>query len=179
MKYRSQWPTFILRSHVESYWLIIQKYDVHTSNSLQDIRQNHWTVKYGSCWPSLHDPQVNVTRLIEVEPPICLSCFHNRKTEKNFNQKLKLKISKSVTLTSRSLMWVKMVQHKTSDQYLKSGKVPSRSIHRFRRYRLLKTLTKNFNILSNADKDAATNADAVVTAIALPVLTYRRAKNET
>ena len=63
------------------------------------------------------------------------------KTSKNFNQKLK--ISKSVTLTTRSLMWVKMVQHKTSDQYLTSGKVSTRSIHGFKRYRLLKTLTKN------------------------------------
>ena len=44
------------------------------------------------------------------------------------------------------------------------GKVPTRSIHRFGKYRLLKTLTKNFNILSNA-----ANADADVTAIALPV----------
>ena len=67
-------------------------------------------------------------------------------------------------------MWVMMIQHKTSDQYLTSGKVSTRSIHRFKRYRLLKTLTKNFIILSNAD------ADAVVTAIALPVLSYRRAK---
>ena len=76
-------------------------------------------------------------------------------------------------------MWVMMVQHKTSDQYLTSGKVSTRSIHRFKRYRLLKTLTKNFNILSSADTDADTNtdADAVVTAIALPVLSYRRAKN--
>ena len=78
-----------------------------------------------------------------------------------------------------------MVQHKTSDQYLTSGKVSTRSIHGFKRYRLLKTLTKNFNILSKADADADANADAnadadtdanaVVTAIALPVLTYRRA----
>ena len=60
-----------------------------------------------------------------------------------------------------------MVQHKSSDKYLSSGKVSTRSIHGFKRYRLVKTLTKNFNILSNAD------ADAVVTAIALPVLTYR------
>ena len=57
-------------------------------------------------------------------------------------------------------MWVMMVQHKTSDQYLTSGKVSTRSIYGFKRYRLLKTLTKNFNILSNADADA----DAVVTA---------------
>ena len=70
-------------------------------------------------------------------------------------------------------MWVVMIQHKTSDQYLTSDKVSTRSIHRFKRYRLLKTLIKNFNILSNADADA--NADAVVTAIALPVLMYRRA----
>ena len=76
-------------------------------------------------------------------------------------------------------MWIMMVQHKTSDQYLTSGKVPTRSIHGFRRYRLLKTLTKNFNILGNAaNADADANADAVVTAIALPVLTYRRAKND-
>ena len=82
-------------------------------------------------------------------------------------------------------MWVVMVQHKTSDQYLKSGKVSIRSIHGFKRYRLLKTLTKNFNILSNANgdvdadananADANTDADAMVTAIALPVLTYRQA----
>ena len=64
-----------------------------------------------------------------------------------------------------------MVQHKTSDQHLTSGKVSTRSIYGFKRYRLLKTLTKNINILSNAD------ADAMVTAIALPVLSYRRAKN--
>ena len=48
MKYRSQWPTFILTSNAGSYRLIIPKYDVHTSNSLQDIRQNHWTMKYMS-----------------------------------------------------------------------------------------------------------------------------------
>ena len=65
-----------------------------------------------------------------------------------------------------------MVQHKTSDQYLTSGKVSTRSIHGFKRYRLLKTLTKNFNILCNAKAD--TDADAMVNAIALPVLSYRR-----
>ena len=52
MKYRPQWPTFILRLNVVSYWLIIPKYDVHTSNSLQDIRQNHWTMKYRLQWPT-------------------------------------------------------------------------------------------------------------------------------
>ena len=72
-------------------------------------------------------------------------------------------------------MWIMMVQHKTSHEYLTSGKVSTNSIHGFKRCRLLKTLTKNFNILSNADADA--NTDAVVTAIALPVLSYRRAKS--
>ena len=52
MKYRSQWPTFIFRSNIGSYWLIIPKYDVRISNSLQDIRQNHWTLKYRSQWPT-------------------------------------------------------------------------------------------------------------------------------
>ena len=60
-------------------------------------------------------------------------------------------------------MWVVMVQHKTSDQYLTSGKVSTRSIHRFKKYRLLKTLTQNFNILSNTGADKDANADAVVT----------------
>ena len=46
--YRSQWPTLIFRSNVWSYSFILPKYDVHTSNSLQDIRQNHWTMKYRS-----------------------------------------------------------------------------------------------------------------------------------
>ena len=64
-----------------------------------------------------------------------------------------------------------MVQHKTSDQYPTSGKVSIWSIHGFKRYSLLKTLTKNFNIFCNA------NTDAVVSAIALhvPVLSYRQA----
>ena len=76
-------------------------------------------------------------------------------------------------------MWVMMVQHKASDKYLTSGKVSTRSIHGFKGYRLLKTLTKNFNILSNADADADTDAKAntMVTAIALPVLSYRQAKH--
>ena len=71
-------------------------------------------------------------------------------------------------------MWDVMVQHKTSDQYLTSDNVSTISIYWFKRYRLLKTLTKNFNTLSNANADA--NADAVVTAIALLVLSYWRAK---
>ena len=52
MKYRSRWPTFILRANVRSYWFIIPNNDVHTSNSLQDTRQNHWTIKYRSQWPT-------------------------------------------------------------------------------------------------------------------------------
>ena len=57
-------------AHVFLIWLIpwpeqkmSQRGPWHTSNCLQDIRQNHWTMKYRSCWPSLHDPQVHVTRL--------------------------------------------------------------------------------------------------------------------
>ena len=75
-------------------------------------------------------------------------------------------------------MWVMMVQHKTSDQYLTPWKVSTSSIHRFERCRLVKTLTKHFNILSNADVDADTDTNAydVVTAIALPLLSYRQAK---
>ena len=41
-----------MRSDVWSYWLIKQKYGVHISNSLQDIRQNHWTMKNRSQWPT-------------------------------------------------------------------------------------------------------------------------------
>ena len=52
MKYRSQWSTFILRSSIKSYWLISHSYHVYTSNSLQDIRQNHWTMKYRSQRPT-------------------------------------------------------------------------------------------------------------------------------
>ena len=52
MKYRSQWPTFILRWNVGSYWFTIPNKDVQTLNSLQDIRQNHWNMKYRSQWPT-------------------------------------------------------------------------------------------------------------------------------
>ena len=52
MKYRSQWPIFILRSNFRLYWHIIPNNNVHTSNSVQDIRQNHWTMEYRSQWPS-------------------------------------------------------------------------------------------------------------------------------
>ena len=52
--------------------------------------------------------------------------------------------SRNIQKSSRSLIWVMMVQHKTSDQYLISGKVFTRSSSSFRRHSLLKTLTKNF-----------------------------------
>ena len=52
MKYKSQWPTIILRSNLGSYWFLIPNNDVHASNSLQDTRQNHWTIKYRSQWPT-------------------------------------------------------------------------------------------------------------------------------
>ena len=49
--YRSQGPTFILRSNVMSYLLVIPKDDVHISNYLLAMRQNHWVMKYRSQWP--------------------------------------------------------------------------------------------------------------------------------
>ena len=73
-------------------------------------------------------------------------------------------------------MWIVMVQHKTSDQYLTSGKVSTKSIHGFKRYRLLKTLKTEQVRRADADSNVDADADAVVTAIALPVLSYRRAK---
>ena len=76
-------------------------------------------------------------------------------------------------------MWVKMVQHKTSDQSeakyqldLSRGSGDISFYQRFRRYKLLKALTKNF--FSNADTDI----NAEVTAIALSVLSYRRANKK-
>ena len=48
MKYWSCWLIFTLRSKFGSYCLIIWKYNTHASNSLGDIRQNHWTIKYRS-----------------------------------------------------------------------------------------------------------------------------------
>ena len=52
MKYWSQWSNFILKSSIKSYWLIIPRSHVYTSNSLQNIRQNHWTMKYMLQWPT-------------------------------------------------------------------------------------------------------------------------------
>ena len=42
---------FNLRSKFGSHCLIIWKYDTHASNSLGDIGQSHWTMKYGSHRP--------------------------------------------------------------------------------------------------------------------------------
>ena len=41
-------------SKAASQWLIITKYDVHPLNTIQDKRQNHWTMKYTgrSQWPT-------------------------------------------------------------------------------------------------------------------------------
>ena len=46
-----------------------------------------------------------------------------------------------MNLNPRSWKWVMMIKNKTSDQYLTTGKVSTRSIMKLRRYRLLKTLT--------------------------------------
>ena len=42
---------YCFRTKAILHWLIITKYNVQTSNSLQDKRQNHWTMKYRSQWP--------------------------------------------------------------------------------------------------------------------------------
>ena len=52
-KITRQWNTghvdiFIFRSKFGSHCLIIWKYDTNAPNSLGDIRQNHWTMKYRS-----------------------------------------------------------------------------------------------------------------------------------
>ena len=52
MKYRSQCRSFSLRSSIKSYWLFFPRFHVYTSKSLQNIRQNHWTMKYRSQWPT-------------------------------------------------------------------------------------------------------------------------------
>ena len=57
-----------------------------------------------------------------------------------------------------------MVQHKTLDQYLPSWQILTRSIQRFRRYRLMKTLTF---CNANVNKDA----------LALSIHSYRQAND--
>ena len=42
---------FTLRSKFGSHCLIIRKYDTHASNSLGNIRQSHWIMKYRSHRP--------------------------------------------------------------------------------------------------------------------------------
>ena len=78
------WPTSIMGSKVTSHWLIIQKLNFHPTNSLQDVRQNYWTVKYRSWWLSLHDTQVNVIRLTYVCQSTSINCLNNRKAENHF-----------------------------------------------------------------------------------------------
>ena len=76
MKYRSYWFIFTLRWKLGSHCVIIctckydnsgkykkitglwnighiiPKYDSNTWNYLQDVTQNHWTMKYRSRWPT-------------------------------------------------------------------------------------------------------------------------------
>ena len=54
MKYRWQWPRYILRSIIESHGTYVYSwymYVISPSNSLRVIRQNHWTVKCRPHWP--------------------------------------------------------------------------------------------------------------------------------
>ena len=77
MKYRSHRPTFILRSNTWSYWPIIPKYDVHKSNNLQDVMQNHgpWNIGHsylhffrsniGSCWFIIPNKDVHISNNLQ------------------------------------------------------------------------------------------------------------------
>ena len=65
---------------------------------------------------------------------------------KTFDQKLQRNISKSVTLTSRLVRGLGFCSTKYFNRYVISGKVSTRANQSFRRYRLLKTLTKMFNL---------------------------------
>ena len=74
-----------------------------------------------------------------------------------------------------------MVQRNILEQYLTSVKISTTAIH-WLRISAFKNLTMlTFNIFSSADTNANAdaNADTLVTAIALPVLLYRRANKET
>ena len=64
-----------------SHWLVIPNYDGHPSNSLQYIKQNHWTVKCKSRSPWPHNTQVNVIRSSDVWPTMSINYLHNRKAE--------------------------------------------------------------------------------------------------
>ena len=70
-KYRSLTYIYFIRSIFMSFWSIILKYDINPSNSLQDIRQNHWTMKYRSLWSSSHDTKINVIGMTDVCPNVC------------------------------------------------------------------------------------------------------------
>ena len=52
MKYKTCWLIFSLTSKFGSHCLTIWKYDTHASNSLGDIRQSHWTMRYRSHRPT-------------------------------------------------------------------------------------------------------------------------------
>ena len=47
----SLWQIYF-KTTLASNCLIIKKFDVHPSYSLQDIRQYQWTMKYRSLWPA-------------------------------------------------------------------------------------------------------------------------------
>ena len=51
VKYRSCWPTFIIRSKVVPHWCDIPN-EVHQWLCLQYIGQNQWTLKYRLLWPT-------------------------------------------------------------------------------------------------------------------------------
>ena len=67
-------------------------HDVHLSNSLQVIKQNHWTLKCRSCSPWPHNTWVNVIKSSDASLTAFKNILHNRKAEKHF-----LKMSRFLT----------------------------------------------------------------------------------
>ena len=103
-----------------------------------------------------------------------IKCVRRYRLLKTLTKIFNIKYLQSVTLISRSLRGVRMVQHQTIDQSLPSWQVLTRSIPRFRRYRLLKNFNPKLLTFGNVNTNA--DADNMVSAIALPVLSYKRAK---
>ena len=157
---------FILRSH----WLIIRKFDVHPSNSFQDIRQNHGTMKIRSSWPSHHNIQVNVIRSSVVWPTISINCLHNKKAENHF---LKVSYILASNPTLGHGPWGQESWKKSLPSRVPTFQIWIFSVQWLPRYELLKNLHLK---LTQCDADA--NTDNRGDYNNSPWTSYRRAKNE-
>ena len=122
MKNRTCWLIFTLRSKFGSHCLIIWKYDTHASNSLGDIRQNHWTMKYrsdrptfilrsnvGSYWPIIPKYDVHTTNTEFSETPnpayfyANFSCCTPKKSFRRFFRTPVFSISTCIIIVDFSL----------------------------------------------------------------------------